>query len=388
MKKVAIGQAGGPTAVVNSTLIGFVDSVKDSCSITFVENGYEGLVNGSFINGDTEMLDWVQGNKQVPGACLGSGRFPFTDTDIKKAITNLRQNGIHTLAFIGGNGTMEALNKLRLEARKLGVDLQVIGIPKTVDNDIGCIDHAPGFGSAARYIAQTTKDTSRDLDAMKNFEQIRIIETMGRNGGWLAAASGLFKEYSEEGPHFIAIPEKPLDKKELLHAVRKAIQSFGYAVVVVSEGVQWVKGSQVEIDQVYGRPILGGISKEIEGFLKKKLNLMTRSELLGINQRSYSVGASCVDQEEAYVVGVKAGEWIKEGLSGCMVSIQRGTSFSYSIDIKPVELEKVIRAGERPMPLEFIQNFDAYYEWLLPLVGNGAPSYPPLLQSRFANVKR
>ena len=138
---------------------------------------------------------------------------------------------------------MEALYRVSQEAKLQDYDLHVLGLPKTVDNDLGGTDHAPGFASAAKYVAQATKDMSRDLYSMNNFEKIRVLETMGRNAGWLAMASGAWKVYEEEGPHFIAIPERPIDKDELLNITKQALDTFGYAIIVVSEGVQWKEGN-------------------------------------------------------------------------------------------------------------------------------------------------
>ncbi|WP_173915435.1 diphosphate--fructose-6-phosphate 1-phosphotransferase [Halobacillus sp. Marseille-Q1614] len=381
MRKVAIGQAGGPTAVLNATLSGCVESIKGSCEITFIESGYEGLVEENFIPGDPAMLNWVIANRNIPGACLRSGRYTFDEQAIQRAVQNLKKHQIDTLVFLGGNGTMEALFKVKQESKHQGYDLQVIGLPKTVDNDLGATDHAPGFASAAKYIAQTTRDMSRDLYSMKNFEQIRVLETMGRNAGWLAAASGILKKHKEEGPHFVAIPEKPLDRDQLLVSVQDAVHAHGYAIIVVSEGVQWKKGAQIELNQVNGRSILGGISKQVGDFLSQQLNVTTRAELLGMNQRSAASSVSEVDAYEAYQVGCIGGHFIKEGYDECMVSIERKPADYYTINIKPVKLENVIAEEERLMPISFIDNREAYYQWLSPLLG-GVHSYPPITQRR------
>ncbi|WP_100406930.1 diphosphate--fructose-6-phosphate 1-phosphotransferase [Bacillus solitudinis] len=382
MKKIAIGQAGGPTSVINATLVGFVKQTMDNFSLTFIQNGYDGLVHGDFIEGNENTVNWVIQHQKVPGACLGSGRYPFSEEEIQESVNILRKKGIDALVFIGGNGTMEALFKVGTEACRQGYDLQIIGLPKTVDNDIGCTDHAPGFGSSAKYVAHTLKDLSRDLHSMKNFEQVRVLETMGRNAGWLAAASGLYKTYEEEGPHFIALPERELHHDKLLSSVETAVSRYGYAIVVVSEGVLWNKGAQIQKEVIDGRSILGGISKEIEHYLKNKLNLMVRSELLGMNQRSFSSVVSSVDQYEAYMVGVKGGNWVKEEKSDVMVSIERTKEIDYQIRFKPMDLKDVVKAGERMMPEHFIDNPNQYYEWLNPIVGGSALRYPPFLNQR------
>ncbi|WP_368503186.1 diphosphate--fructose-6-phosphate 1-phosphotransferase [Alkalihalophilus sp. As8PL] len=378
MKNIAIGQAGGPTSVINTTLVGFVKQAMKRNKLHFIKNGYEGLTHGQFSEGNETILKWILDHEHIPGACLGSGRYSFTDENISTAVRHLKKMSIDTLVFIGGNGTMEALNKVGIEAARQKYDLQVIGLPKTVDNDLGCTDHAPGFGSAAKFVAQATRDLSRDLYSMKNFEQVRILETMGRNAGWLAAASGFFKTTAEEGPHFIALPEKPLDQEQLLKAVKTALTNYGYAVVVVSEGVAFSNGKQLQHDVVGGRAILGGISKQIEQFLKEELKATTRAELLGMSQRSFSQSVSSRDIAEAYQVGVVGASWVEEGLSNVMVSMERAEKNEYEIVMKPASLQTVASCGERVMPLSFIDNLEAYYKWLAPIIGDPITSYPPL----------
>lgn len=376
MKKIVVGQAGGPTSVINATLAGFVEEVMDEYHLAFLQNGYEGLTYGKFIEGTKEVKEWVIENKHVPGACLGSGRFPLEDYHIKQCVRQLKELNAEALVIIGGNGTMEALSKIEREAANTGYDLQVIGLPKTVDNDLGGTDHAPGFASAARYIAQTTLDISRDLYSMRNFEQVRILETMGRNAGWLALASGFLRKYEEDGPHLIFIPERPVKRDALIKEVDSVVQKYGYAVIVVSEGMQWDGKRQIEKEVVAGRTILGGISSEIEFLLKKELNIMARAELLGMNQRSSSMLVSPVDYQEAFQIGVCGGRWIKEGKNNIMVSLQRTEQFGYNVSKIPVELKEVVQAGERMVPEYFIDDRQAYYRWLAPLIGEGLPNYP------------
>ncbi|WP_152655213.1 diphosphate--fructose-6-phosphate 1-phosphotransferase [Oceanobacillus sp. CFH 90083] len=387
MKKIVVGQAGGPTSVINASLAGFIEEVMDENKLTFLQNGYEGLVYGNFLDGTAEIERWIIENKHVPGACLGSGRFSLESEHIVQCVAQLKKMQADALVVIGGNGTMEALSKIEQEAANVHYDLQVIGIPKTVDNDLGATDHAPGFGSAARYVAQSTLDVSRDLYSMRNFEQVRILETMGRNAGWLALASGFLRRHKEDGPHLILIPERPVKKEELLKEVDQIIQKYGYAVIIVSEGVQWEGAGQVEKEVIDGRTILGGISSEMELLLKKELKIMARAELLGMNQRSSSMFVSPVDYQEAYQAGVCGGKWLKEGKNKIMVSLQRTKQFDYNINKIPVDLKEVVQEGERMVPDYFIDNKQAYYNWLAPLIGADLPSYPSPIPRRDSHVK-
>ncbi|RSL33508.1 diphosphate--fructose-6-phosphate 1-phosphotransferase [Salibacterium salarium] len=380
MKHIAIGQAGGPTAVINATLSGFVRALYKDHSLTFVCNGYEGLANKKFFHADKEIIENLLAHEKVPGAFLGAGRYVFDDKQIYHSVHNLRERGVDTLVFIGGNGTMEALQRIKEEAYRQSYPLQVLGLPKTVDNDLGGTDHAPGFGSAARYVAQATRDIGRDLQAMCNFEQVRILETMGRNSGWLAAASGLLKEDKQDGPHFIALPEKRLNPEWLLQSIEVALQDHGFALIVVSEGVVWEQGSQVEKDKVQGRSVLGGVSKEIEGMIKKNMDVMVRSELLGMNQRSFSGAVSAVDFEEAVKVGETGALWVTQGETDIMVSLQRSQHAAYEITYEPLLLKTIVQNGERSLPQPFLDDQSAYNEWLRPLVGFDLQTYPPPLK--------
>ncbi|TDQ41216.1 diphosphate--fructose-6-phosphate 1-phosphotransferase [Aureibacillus halotolerans] len=377
MKRIAILQAGGPTQVLNASLAGFVNTAKQFSQLVFVQGGYEGLAKGDFYEADEKKLAWVQAHRGVPGACLASGRFPLNEQALQQSLHHLKEKCIDTVVGIGGNGTMAALQKLSSYAAKDGMSLQVAGIPKTVDNDIGCTDHAPGFGSAARYVAASVRDMSRDLLAMKNFEKIRILETMGRHTGWLAAASGLLRDYEEEGPHFIGLPEVRTDPDELCGIVSNALSKHGCALLVVSEGMLWDKTSPVARAEVNGRQMLGGVSQAIAEYLGETLNVNgVRSELLGMNQRSLSLAVSDIDRKEAYEVGEQCASFIESEKTGFMVSILRQDSYTYTTTLKAVPLQRVAEYGEQCLPARFITHHEEYSDWLRPLVGEGLKSYP------------
>ncbi|RBW67374.1 diphosphate--fructose-6-phosphate 1-phosphotransferase [Bacillus taeanensis] len=386
MKKVAIGQAGGPTAVFNTSLIGFLDHCH--AEVYGVLKGYQGLVEGSFIPLEGSMLKKVEQYRSVPGACLGAGRYPMTEEALEKAVNNLRLKGIDTLVFIGGNGTMWTMHQLEKKAKKIGYDLQVIGIPKTVDNDLAETDHAPGFASAARYVALSVRDISKDLEAMRNFEQVRIIETMGRNVGWLAAASGLLKASESDGPHKIYLPEETLSADQFLNDVKNLVAEFGFASIVVSEGVKLNEGKAVEKAFVNGRSVLGGISKQLSSFVQEELGLMARDELLGMNQRSSQFASSGQDRLEAYEVGKKAAHLISEDISGVMVTIERLQKSYYDYQFGTALLQKVAAGGERSLPKLFRVNQQAFYRWLEPLVGRDVEPFPSMIQRREIHEKK
>ncbi|HEX6923473.1 MAG TPA: diphosphate--fructose-6-phosphate 1-phosphotransferase, partial [Bacillales bacterium] len=367
MRKIAIGQAGGPTAVINTSLAGFLDTVQ--ADVYGVLDGFQGLVEGNIVKITEDIKRKVDQHRDVPGACLGAGRYQMSDDQKVKALRQLQERDIHTLVFIGGDGTMSALCQLSQTAHYIGYELQVVGIPKTVDNDLAETDHSPGFASAARYVALAVRDISKDLEAMRNFEQVRIIETMGRNVGWLAAASGLLKNHETDGPHAIYFPEQVLTAENFLKNTNDLVQKFGFVSIVVSEGVTIQERPSVEKAIVNGRKVLGGVSTQLAQLVHDELGLMARDELLGMNQRASQLASSSQDRREAYDVGKKAALLVEEGISKVMVAINRTSQTDYQYRLSAVSLEKVVGGAERHLPNHYIKDLDQYYQWLRPLVG-------------------
>lgn len=378
MHKIAVGQAGGPTTVINASLVGFIDGLPENTEAFAVLNGYQGLVNEDFERLEGPFYDWVKQHKTIPGACLGSGRYPFTPDLMVRAVLNLKKNDIHTLVFIGGNGTMAALQKMSSIAKTMNYELQTIGIPKTVDNDLAGTDHAPGYASAARYVASSVRDISKDLESMRNFEQVRIIETMGRNAGWLSLASGLLKQSELDGPHYIYIPEVPVEQDRFIKDIQQCVNDIGMATIVVSEGFTFAGSSKVEREVVKGRSVLGGISGYMEHMIREQLGLTVRSENMGMNQRSAYWAVSKQDQMEAYEVGRQAAFYMKQEKTNVMVSIQRGLSLGYNYLLSDVALESVVNGGERRVPSAFIANRSDFNGWLEQIIGEPIMTYPPM----------
>ncbi|PYZ92620.1 hypothetical protein CR194_13190 [Salipaludibacillus keqinensis] len=386
--KVAIGQAGGPTAVVNRSLAAFISNFNPG-EIMLVFNGYSGLAEDDLIVMKEADKERIISHSHVPGAMLGSGRYHFNEERMERAVNNLKKHDIDTLVFIGGNGTMAALYRISKFAKAKGMDLNVVGIPKTVDNDLCGTDHAPGFASAARYVAMSVRDSDRDVSSMKNFEQVRILETMGRNAGWLALASGYLKNTAEEGPHHIYLPERNYCLNDVLINVERTWKEYGYATVVVSEGVKFDEDHQVQHSVSNGRTVLGGISRSLEVFLQENLGVMARGELLGMNQRSFTSAVSRSDCVEAEDVGIYAAKLVRSGVSGEMVRLLRKDTVEYEVDISSVSLLDVYNGGERLLTSQFIDHPDRYYRWLDGLIGDDLKTYPePWLRSSKYEEKR
>lgn len=386
-EKVAVGQAGGPTAVTNASLFGFVEEALSECEVYGVINGLQGLAEDRLVPLPASIVERHRRVGEMPGAWLGSGRWPARVGDFEGYALNLKNRGIHSLALIGGNGTMWACLQLEHAARQVGYDLAVIGIPKTVDNDLSETDHAPGFGSAARFVAAAVRDVGKDLESMRNFEAVRVLETMGRNVGWLAMSGGYLKRRPEDPPHLIYVPEREFTQNEFLKEVKEAHDAYGYTVVVVSEGLEG--RAESDPSDHLKSPLLGGVSRELAQLVGEELGLSARGELLGMVQRSCSLAVSRNDREEARLLGAEAARLIRARVGGVMLGLERRPSSRYAVEIRRVPLDRV--AGvERPLPEDWLRATsgpvpEEFRKWLEPLVGEDLSAYPANLSEQEAS---
>lgn len=365
-ERVAVGQVGGPTAVINASLFGFLEEAVSDYELYGLCNGLQGLAEDRMVHLSASTVTRYRCAAEVPGAWLGAGRWR---AEVEEYVATLKKRDIHRLVLIGGNGTMWSCLRIEQAARDAGYELSVLGIPKTVDNDLAETDHAPGYGSAARFVATMVRDSGRDLAAMRNFEAVRILETMGRNVGWLALSSGYFKRRASDAPHLIYLPERGLDKDRFLNDVEEAYRSYGYSLVVVSEGL--IPLGEDHLDS----PVYGGVSRELAGWVTGELGLPARGELLGMGQRCHSLSVSQQDRREARELGREAARVIRAGKSRYMLTLARASSDPYEHEIRLAPLEKV--AGiERPLPGEWLllpgEVHEEFREWLRPLIGDCA----------------
>ena len=372
--KVAIGQAGAGTAVVNASLFGFLEEAVSDHEVYGVINGLQGLYEDHLVSITSSVVDRYRSAASAPGAWLGAGRWPANEEDFDRCIANLKKRDVHRLVLIGGNGTMWSCLQLKQAAAEVGYELAILGVPKTVDNDLMETDHAPGFGSAARFVATMTRDVGRDLYAVRNFESVRVLETMGRNVGWLALSSGYLKREPEEPPHQIYVPEQEFSQETFLRDVEEAHHAYGYAVVAVSEGIP-SHGTDNHLDS----PNLGGVAGKLAVLVSEELGLPARGESLGMGQRSYSLSVSKRDQQEARVLGAEAANQLRAGCSGVMLGLKRVSMVPYEVEIRNVSFERV--AGiERHLPNEWLvsegKEYEAFRSWLEPLVGDDLLPYP------------
>jgi ATP-dependent phosphofructokinase / diphosphate-dependent phosphofructokinase len=397
---VVIAQGGGPTPVINASLYGIVgDATRElgaSCRIWGARNGITGVLQDRWIN-----LRSVHGQlwKQIadsPGAALGSCRKMLSAEEAAEAVCTLREKDVQYFFYIGGNDSMDTVLKMNRAALELHYEMACCGIPKTVDNDLPCTDHCPGFGSAARYIAQSAVDLGMDIRSLP--APVSILEVMGRDAGWLTAATLLARRNPGDAPHLIYVPELPLTREQLLNDVQNVYDQLGWVVIAVSEGVRdergesWGARRKGATTDGFGHRLPGDVATALASLITSELGLRARSEKPGLLGRSSALMASPTDRREAEEVGAFGFSWAMKGNTGFMASIERQQGNVYGVRYAAVPLENVANQA-RLLPLDYVTDshndiraeYRAYAE---PLAGGPPAQYARLdgIQSDCANL--
>ncbi|SDE66412.1 diphosphate--fructose-6-phosphate 1-phosphotransferase [Sporomusa acidovorans] len=378
-KTIIVAQTGGPSAVINCTLAGIVSRCQENqVKVLGLVNAFEGLLAGNIVDLSGLDAETIQRLYSTPGAFLGSSRLQLTASILKKIPYLIKKLGGEGLLLIGGNGTMFAAHIISEAAKMENTALQVLGVPKTIDNDIVGLERTPGFGSAAKYVAQAVRDIGIDLEAMKTFEQVRIIEVMGRSVGWLAAAAGLAKNHPAASPHLIYLPEQPFDENEFISEIKRAYEKYGFVVAVVGEGVKYQDGTPVgaspfaELDN--GSRIYGGAANYLADLVNNRLDVRARAQDLTMAQRCFKLSRSPVDEKEAYTIGQLA---VNAFLDGCDDSM---VCYGMSEDTYSLLPLSDVGGKEKSVPTAYYdkhtkQVTPAFLEWLRLAVGDWDYSY-------------
>jgi len=387
-KRALVLQSGGSTAVINRSLAGVIEEVKRSRQFSHLYGsrfGILGTLQPNWIDLSSLRPTVVERLKATPSSALGSCRRKINLREAFAITHILRQKKIDVIFIIGGNDTAQTGLLLSQVSSGMRYDLQVIGIPKTIDNDLAGMDHAPGYGSVARFFAQTTQEASLDTKAIRSSDPIKIIETMGRDSGWIVAASSLGKKRAQDGPHLLYFPERAFNQKRFIADVRKVYQRYGFAVIVISETIRDKKGCRIgsanktlKKDQ-FGHVYIEGAAQYLCNVLQSKLGVRARFDKPGTIQRMSLAYISKVDQQEAVQCGRQAVRFARRGLSGVMVAIMRLPKRRYAIRYEPIPLE-VVAGCEKLLPNRFINqegNFvtRAFRDYALPLTGNIPSDY-------------
>jgi len=389
-----IGQSGGATAVINASLVGAVEAALQETRIGDIygmRHGIEGFLQEDILDLRQQPANVWQQISHVPSAALGSCRYKLQEDDPERIISLFRKYDIRYLVYIGGNDSADTAHRLSQVAQQSGYDLQTISVPKTIDNDLPFTDHCPGYGSAARFIALATMDSTLNTIAIPSHYPIKVIETMGRNAGWLAAASALGKRDEIDPPHIILIPEQPVNEDRYLTQVEEVYRRLGYVIVIVSEAARDEQGQplgtagQIGMD-AFSHPLLSGAAQYLVELVKKHLRLRARFDKPGDLQRMASNSISTTDREEAYLVGQQAIHALMHGESDKMVTLVRHNEPTYHSTTGLVALAEIANV-QQLMPANYLDESktmvtQAFYDYALPLIGEPLPHHVTLKMTR------
>ena len=373
---------GAPTAVMNASLYGAICQAKEQGEIDHFYGalgGMKAVLQEKFLDLFTVPGEKLELLPYTPASAIGTSRDPMEQEDYENVAKVIARNHIRYVFFNGGNGSMDACGKTYHACRKLGVDVQVVGIPKTIDNDLSVTDHAPGYGSAARYLAHTVKEVSQDVRALPI--HVCVIEAMGRNAGWLTAASALARDGKGSGPDFIYVPERPFREEEFLEDVLRVHKEKGGVVVVASEGLRDSSGKPIvePIFQVGRAVYYGDVSAHLANLVIRRLGIKARSEKPGICGRASAALQSEVDRREAVTAGREAVRAALNGANGVMIGFRRKPGAVYTCSTIEIPIEQVM-LEERMLPDTFINAAgndvtDSFVDWCRPLIGGELPEF-------------
>lgn len=389
--KLIVGQSGGPTAVINATLAGVIKEALRHEAVTGIygmRHGVEGLLREELIDLGAESAQTIELLEHTPSAALGSCRHKLSDADYERLLQILRAHGIRYFLYIGGNDSADTAHRLAVLAAQQDYELRVIGLPKTVDNDLVEMDHCPGHPSVARWLAVSVRDAGLDTEAIGIVDTVKVIETMGRDTGWITAATALARTHEDAAPHLIYLPERPLRREQFLADVERVFRRLGHVVITVCEGQKDERGAylsastrSVDVDR-FGHPQLGGVAAVLCDLISTELGIKARFDKPGTIQRVSAALRSPVDIEEAMHIGQVGVNHAVAGTSAQMVTIVREGNDPYRSRTDLVPLERVANTV-RPVPAEFIAPSgndvtQAYLAYIRPLIGGELPLYARL----------
>lgn len=395
-----VAQSGGPTAAINSSLAGVIAGVKNSKKYNTIYgsvNGILGLLNENYLNlseviSSEEVLTRLQ---NTPAMYLGSCRHKLPsyvedDTPYIRIFEQFEKLQIGAFFYIGGNDSMDTVLKLSDYAKKINSDIKIVGVPKTIDNDLCVTDHTPGFGSAAKYIATTMLEIAHDT-FIYPVKSVTIVEIMGRDAGWLTAASALARNTYNTAPHLIYLPEVAFDADQFIADIQELMKEKNNIIVAVSEGIRDKDGqyiaASVATNDTFGHQQLSGVGKALEYLVKDRINVKVRSVEINVLQRCASHLASATDLSESFNQGKKAVALAEEGVTASMVCLRRTSNHPYTVEYDYAAIAGIANQA-KSVPVEWINERgndikEELVEYLLPLIQgevthsfvNGVPTY-------------
>ncbi|MCI7107727.1 MAG: 6-phosphofructokinase [Agathobacter sp.] len=398
-----VAQSGGPTTAINASLAGVISGVMESGKYDICYgaiNGILGILNERYLNLSEMMKEdgSLARLRVTPAMYLGSCRhklpnYKDDDSPYVYIFNQFARLNIKAFFYIGGNDSMDTVLKLSDYATKINSDIRIIGIPKTIDNDLCMIDHTPGFGSAAKYIASTMLEIAHDtfIYAVKS---VTIVEIMGRDAGWLTAASALARNRYNTAPHFIYLPEVAFNKEQFLNDIREKLKTLNNVIVAVSEGIRdengdYITASKAVADQ-FGHQQLSGAGKALEFLVKENIGVKVRSIEINVLQRCAAHMSSQTDLDEAFALGRKAVSLAEEGVTASMVTLERTSNTPYTVSYDHAPIRGIANEA-KSIPREWINDagndiLPQLYDYLRPLIQgevsvqykDGIPVYMPV----------
>lgn len=362
---IAVAQSGGPTCAINASLVGvFKESLKEPSidAIFGSVNGIEGIINDNLVdlkniilsNEDIELL------RQTPSTVLGSCRYKLKDweeddTVYQQIVNCFKRRQIGAFFYIGGNDSMDTVKKLSEYTKQIGMDIKIIGIPKTIDNDLCVTDHSPGFGSAAKYVAATMQEIIRD-SSVYSMPSVTIVEIMGRHAGWLTASSVVLHTNIETAPHLIYVPECEFSIESFLHDVENEMAKHKAVIIAISEGIEISEESssfQSGVVDSFGHKYLSGIGKYLENVVRSKIGCKVRSIELNVMQRCSSHICSKTDIDESEQIGAAGVRCALKGETGKVMVFKRVNDMPYMVTIDSIDANKIANF-EKYLPENYI----------------------------------
>ncbi|MCP4377768.1 MAG: 6-phosphofructokinase [bacterium] len=391
--KAIVAQSGGPTTVINASAAGVIQSCLANPDV-FTGlygslNGILGILTEDLYDLAAENPDQIDLLKRSPASALGSCRHKLKDLDTDRAdyeriLKVFEAHDIRYFFYIGGNDSMDTASKLGQLARESDYEMIALGIPKTIDNDLACTDHCPGYGSVAKFNATSVMEAGRDTDALYTHDTCTIHEVMGRNAGWIAASTGLARRHDDEAPHIILLPEVPFVTEKFVADVQRCITDYKRCFITCAEGVRTADGQyladaggQFSKDS-FGHTQLGGAADAVRAIVESQVGIKARTNRPGTAQRVAMHFASKTDADEAYLAGQAAVAAAMDNVSGKMVTLVRNDDPErYVCSTGLADLEDVAN-GEKLLPDEFINDngtgiTEAFAQYALPLIQGQAP---------------
>ena len=405
---VLVGQSGGPTSVINASLAGIVAEALNHESIEEIYgglNGVLGILQEDIVDLASESQQQIRALRHTPGAALGTCRYKLKkQQDFERVIEVFKAHNIRYFFYIGGNDSQDTADKISKLAQQQGYELRVIGVPKTIDNDLTGTDHCPGYGSVIKYLSMTIREIACDNEAMGQGDLVSIVEVMGRSAGWIAAGTALAKrrDHPHDAPHLILLPEVPFNQEKVLEDVKRVLKRERYCLIVVAEGLVDADGNYLAADSAtdaFGHAKLGGAGEALSEIIEAGIpNAKVRVARPGLIQRAAAHAASKTDVDEAFLAGQAAVRAAIAGETDKMVTLLRGETEHYTVETGLAPLSEIAN-GTKKLPREWINedlvsmNFQ-FLRYAQPLIqgevvlpyDTGVPTYAKLDKVRVDKV--